>query len=133
MSVLRQAGISALLTGAALAAGCSSENNEKEKLHGMTYAIQGLCVTSATEKQKWACVDVAADQALFLVNHLKAQDEFKKACDFRPNEEGLPADMMARLAASQVSRCLNVIDIKGSDEVKTVTAQIRLGLQRGLE
>lgn len=123
--------VPALLAGAAVLTGC--DRNEKEDFHGMTNAVQGLCVADATESQKWACVAVADEQATFLANYVGAKGEFKKSCDFsKPPEVEGSVDEVVQANALRINVCLDAIDKKGTTETLKVTSEIRRGLTRGL-
>jgi hypothetical protein len=121
----------ALLAGAAALTGCSP--NEKDDLHGMTHAINNLCVDNPTGHDKISCVNVAVEQAVFLSQYLGAKNEFKDACDFSklPQEEG-SIEAIVQIEASNVRGCLRAIDQNASPAVRMVTAEINKGLSRGL-
>ena len=121
-----------LLAGAAALTACSP--GEQEQLHGMTNAVQGLCVKNSIESQKWACVSVADEQATFLANYVGPKGEFKQACDFsRPPEVEGSVEAVLTANASRIERCLDAVDKKASAGVKAVSAEIRNGLARGLQ
>lgn len=123
--------VPALLAGAAVLTGC--DRNEKEDLHGMANAVQGLCVARATDSQKWACVSVADEQATFLAGYLGAKAEFKKSCDFsRPPEVEGSVDEVTRANADRINKCLDQLDKHGTAATREVTNEIRRGLKRGL-
>jgi hypothetical protein len=130
-SFKRSVGSALLAAASVLTTACAP--NEADDLHGMTRAVQGLCVDNATEREKWNCVVVADEQATFLANYVGPKGEFKQACDFsRPPEVEGSVDAVLAANASRIRSCLDKVEEKGSPAVRHVADEIHKGLSRGL-